>query len=173
VNARTTILSAIRAAGVPAAPAAVLPPVSPTGESVDERRERFLRILAGVGGQGVVRPGVQPMEELLQAMLGDDRSNVIVVRGRFAVAENGAVFVDAADLRARSDIVRMERLVVIVPFDAIVPTMHDAVRLMPADSGCGWFLSGPSKTADIEQSLVFGAQGSREHIVVFDRADTP
>jgi L-lactate dehydrogenase complex protein LldG len=46
--------------------------------------------------------------------------------------------------------------------------MHEAMRLMPADSACGWFLSGPSKTADIEQSLVFGAQGSRTHRVIFD-----
>lgn len=93
----------------------------------------------------------------------------MVVRGRFAVAENAAVYVDAADLTARNDIVRAEHLVVIVPFSAIVPTMHEAMRLMPADSRCGWFLSGPSKTADIEQSLVFGAQGSRTHRVVFDR----
>jgi L-lactate dehydrogenase complex protein LldG len=47
--------------------------------------------------------------------------------------------------------------------------MHEAMRLLPADSACGWFLSGPSKTADIEQSLVFGAQGSRTHHVIFDR----
>lgn len=129
----------------------------------------FLRVLAEVGGQGVIRAEGQPMEALLAELLGPARHDAIVVRGRFAVAENAAVYVDAADLSARNDIVRAEHLVVIVPYSAIVPTMHEAMRLMPADSACGWFLSGPSKTADIEQSLVFGAQGSRTHRVIFDR----
>ena len=109
------------------------------------------------------------MESLLAELLGSARQDAIVLRGRFAVAESAAVYVDAADLNARNDIVRAEHLVVIVPFSAIVPSMHEAMRLMPADSACGWFLSGPSKTADIEQSLVFGAQGSRTHHVILDR----
>jgi len=52
----------------------------------------------------------------------------------------------------------------------LVPTMHEAMRLMPAYSLCGWFLSGPSKTADIEQSLVIGAQGARTLHVLIDAA---
>jgi L-lactate dehydrogenase complex protein LldG len=166
MSARDAILAAIRAAGVPPAP-----PATPrVGETADPTalRERFLRVLAEVGGQGVVRPSGQTMDALLDALLGVDRARVMIVRGRFAVAENGAVYVDAADLAQRNDIVREEQMVVIVPADAVVPTMHEALRRMPADAGCGWFLSGPSKTADIEQSLVFGAQGSRTHHVILD-----
>ncbi|MFA6168976.1 MAG: LUD domain-containing protein [Gemmatimonadaceae bacterium] len=167
MSARDSILAAIRAAAVPAAPPAQTP--APRTADIDDLHRDFLRVLTEVGGQGVFRTTGQPMESFIAELLGAERDDVIVLRGRFAVAENAAVYVDAADLDARNDIVRAEHLVVIVPFSAIVPTMHEAMRLMPADSGCGWFLSGPSKTADIEQSLVFGAQGSRTHRVIFDR----
>lgn len=167
MSARDDILAAIRSAAVPPAPPAQVPstPVQQTAGL----HEAFLRVLTEVGGHGVIRTEDQPIESLLAVLLGTARREAMVLRGRFAVAENAAVYVDAADLNARHDIVRAEHLVVIVPFSAVVPTMHEAMRLMPADSGCGWFLSGPSKTADIEQSLVFGAQGSRTHRVVFDR----
>lgn len=167
MNARDSILAAIRAAAVPAAPAAQIP--STPVEHADGLHDAFFQVLTDVGGQGVIRAESQAMDALLADLLGPAQPDAVVLRGRFAVAENAAVYVDAADLSARNDIVRAERLVVIVPFSAIVPTMHEAMRLMPADSGCGWFLSGPSKTADIEQSLVFGAQGSRTHRVIFDR----
>jgi L-lactate dehydrogenase complex protein LldG len=40
----------------------------------------------------------------------------------------------------------------------IVPTMHEAYRQINiAEEGWGAFIAGPSKTADIEQSLVIGA----------------
>lgn len=168
MNARDVILAAIRAAAVPAAPPASMPPAHPTHVAGDGLHDQFFRVLAEVGGQGVTRAIDQSMDSLLAELLGPARQDAMVIPGRFAIAENGAVYVDAADLAARNDIVRAEHLVVIVPFSAIVPTMHEAVRLMPPDSGCGWFLSGPSKTADIEQSLVFGAQGSRTHRVIFD-----
>jgi len=168
MNARATILDAIRAAAVPPAPPVGAPFASPH-ESAETLRGRFLNVLEEVGGHGVVHSTGQPMEILLDQLLGSNRASTMIIRGRFAVAENAAVYVDASDLHARNDVVRSEHLVVILPFDAIVPTMHEAMRRMPADSTCGWFLSGPSKTADIEQSLVFGAQGSRTHWVIFDR----
>ncbi len=165
MSARDTILAAIRAAGVPPAPAMVPPPSRPATEALTAE---FLRVLETVGGQGLVRAADEPLAAVLTALADDDRDQVVVVAGRLAVAENGAVLVDAADLEERADVVRAEHLVVVVPADAIVATMHEAVQQLPLDTGCWWFLSGPSKTADIERALVIGAQGSRRHTVVLD-----
>ncbi|MBW7932092.1 MAG: LUD domain-containing protein [Gemmatimonadaceae bacterium] len=169
MTARDAILGAIRAARVPPAPAVAYPVVSPAAEAADVLRERFLRILREVGGDGALQSEDQSLDDLLDTTLGADRSQAMVLRGRVAVAENAAVYVDAADLARRNDIVRETHLVLVVPRDALVATMHEAVRLLPTGPGCGWFLSGPSKTADIEQSLVFGAQGSRVHRVLLAR----
>ena len=164
MSARAAILSAIRAAAVPAAPA----PEQLAPAERDNLIDHFMRTLSEVSGRGIVRHLDQSVEQTVAELVDVNRVGVVVVRGRFAVAENAAVYVDADDLDARNSIVLAEHLVVVVPLNAIVPTMHEAVRLIPSDSACGWFLSGPSKTADIEQSLVIGAQGSRTHTVIFD-----
>jgi len=165
VNARDTVLSSIRSAAVPPSPAAEQ--VSHAGGTVD-LLEHFFRMLTAVGGRGLVRRANESIVDLVTSLAEDEQGGVVVVPGRVAVAENGAVYVDASDLVARADIVRAEHLVLVVPAAALVPTMHEAVRLMPRGSACGWFLSGPSKTADIEQSLVVGAQGARTLHVIFD-----
>ncbi len=164
--ARAEILAAIRAAEVPPAPA---PAPVPTTNSVYSTglHEQFLHVLESVGGNGAVCQSGQVFEEVVYSLLGPGRHAVVVLPARFAVAENGAVYVDAEDLANRSDIVLADELVLVVPTDALVPTMHEAVRLIPAMSRCGWFVSGPSKTADIEQALVIGAQGARTLLVIF------
>jgi L-lactate utilization protein LutC len=165
VSARDVILSNIRAAAV--SPSAVAALVVPVGGASD-LLEHFFHMLTAVGGHGIVRRADQSVVDIVTALVDGEDGDVVVVPGRFAVAENGAVYVDAADLSARADVVRAEHLVLVVPAAALVPTMHDAVRRMPSGSACGWFLSGPSKTADIEQSLVVGAQGARTLHVIFD-----
>ena len=130
--------------------------------------DHFLRTLEQVGGHGVLRAPGHSLHDVVTSLIGPGNAGM-VLRGRFAVAENGAVYVDAADLADRADIVAAEHLMLVVPADAMVATMHEAVRLIPAGSRCGWFLSGPSKTADIEQALVVGAQGARTLHVIRER----
>lgn len=163
MTAREAILAAIRAAAVPAAPA------------VDHAWERpadgasvamFVRTLESVGGQAIVAERGASLPAVLERIAAEAGHPVEAVRGRLAVAENGAVLVDATDLAARTDVVLPEHLVLVVPATAIVATMHEAVRRLPVAAGCWWFLSGPSKTADIERALVIGAQGARWLTVV-------
>jgi L-lactate dehydrogenase complex protein LldG len=55
-----------------------------------------------------------------------------------------------------------QHLGMLVDEDHIVATMHDAYKKMNNNEyGFGTFIAGPSKTADIEQSLVLGAHGAR------------
>lgn len=163
-GARATILAAIRAAGVP--PAA---PASPVQSPQRATLAEFAASVAAVGGQTRLRERDESLHDVMAGLAGGGTA-ATMIRGRFGVAENGAVYVDAADPGQRADVVRAEHLVVVIPAAAIVATMHEAVRLIPAGSACGWFLSGPSKTADIEQALVIGAQGARLLTVVLEPA---
>ena len=83
-----------------------------------------------------------------------------VIRGELIVAESGAIWNVPRSPLERAAALLAEHLVLVVPSDAIVPSLHDAyARLNPAADAFGWFLAGPSKTADIEQALVLGAHG--------------
>jgi L-lactate dehydrogenase complex protein LldG len=82
------------------------------------------------------------------------------------VAENGAVWVDEADLVHRALPFVAQHLAIVLPKREIVADMHAAYRRLPRPlPGYGVFISGPSKTADIEQALVVGAQGPRSLVV--------
>ncbi len=60
-----------------------------------------------------------------------------------------------------------EYLVLIVDKKNIVSNMHEAYqRIEMPEYGFGSFISGPSKTADIEQALVYGAQAARGMTIV-------
>lgn len=85
-----------------------------------------------------------------------------IIKSAFAVAENGAVWITSRDVKVRALPFICEHLAVIVSKDKIVPTLHEAYTLLEiSDHDFGTFIAGPSKTADIEQSLVLGAHGSK------------
>ena len=76
-------------------------------------------------------------------------TDVGVIRGMFGVAENAVCFIS-------------ENLVILLKKSEIVNNMHEAYRRIEFnDYGYGTFISGPSKTADIAQVLVMGAQAAR------------
>jgi L-lactate dehydrogenase complex protein LldG len=91
-----------------------------------------------------------------------------VLAGSFAVAENGAVWVTDQNLKHRVPYFLSQHLALVVPASEVVHNLHQAYRrpeLKFESARFGAFISGPSKTADIEQSLVIGAHGPRSHIV--------
>ena len=92
---------------------------------------------------------------------------VAIVKAKLAVAETGAIWVTEEDLKIRVLPFICENLVAIVEAKDIVANMHEAYEVIGnADYGFGVFIAGPSKTADIEQSLVLGAHGPKSMTVL-------
>jgi L-lactate dehydrogenase complex protein LldG len=85
-----------------------------------------------------------------------------IINAQFAVAENGAVWLTENDYKIRVLPFICNHLAVIIDKNNIVNTMHQAYDLIAnTNYGFGVFIAGPSKTADIEQSLVLGAHGPK------------
>jgi L-lactate dehydrogenase complex protein LldG len=89
--------------------------------------------------------------------------DIAIIAAEFGVAENGAVWVPGSALGPhRAIFVVTEHLVLVMPAGQIVHNLHQAYdRIRLERPGFGIFISGPSKTADIEQALVIGAHGAR------------
>jgi L-lactate dehydrogenase complex protein LldG len=117
--------------------------------------------LAGEGAWEGVPEGVPPQS------LAD--VEIAILRGSIGVAENGAVALEGKHARVRALPFLCARLVLLLEVAAIVPDMHQATSHMPEDAmrfhHFTW-ISGPSKTADIEQTLVLGAHAARSLVVV-------
>ena len=87
----------------------------------------------------------------------------VVIPGQIGVAENGAIWIDERNFQNRLLPFITEQLVIVLNKASIVKNMHEAYKLInPGATGFGVFISGPSKTADIEQSLVYGAHGAKK-----------
>lgn len=87
-----------------------------------------------------------------------DGTDVSVVEGTIGCAENACIWVPQT-MKQRAVCFIPEYLVIILNKKNIVNNMHEAYdRIEMPEKGFGAFISGPSKTADIEQALVYGAQ---------------
>lgn len=94
---------------------------------------------------------------------------VAIVPGTIGVAESGAVAVERARAPHRALHFLCRRLVLLLPRAAVVPDLHTAFAGLAKAGGSPGdvtWVSGPSKTADIEQALVYGAHGPLAAAVV-------
>lgn len=87
---------------------------------------------------------------------------VAIVNALFGVAENGSVWLTDAEMKIRALPFICQHLAVVLHKKNMVSNMHQAYALIGEnDYDFGVFIAGPSKTADIEQSLVLGAHGPK------------
>jgi L-lactate dehydrogenase complex protein LldG len=112
---------------------------------------------------------------VMEAVEGDDDSSphsfadtdVFICEAALGVAENGAVWLPLSRLRHRSAVFLATNVIIVIDRARIVADFHEAyASLDVAIDGFGVFVAGPSKTADIEQSLVIGAHGPTSLTVV-------
>ena len=98
-----------------------------------------------------------------QALNGTD---VGIIRGMFGVAENACIWIPQT-MKEKAVCFISENLVILLPKSEIVNNMHEAYKRIKFNNlGYGTFISGPSKTADIAQVLVMGAQAARSVTVL-------
>jgi L-lactate dehydrogenase complex protein LldG len=120
-----------------------------------QNARKIVSLLPGVGEPTIDLESVEDPHHL-------EDVEVAILKGEFAVAENGAVWVTDRGLRHRAIYFITQHLILVVEAHQLVHNMHQAYgRLTFTNPGYGAFISGPSKTADIEQALVIGAHGPR------------
>ena len=96
---------------------------------------------------------------------------IAVLKAHFGVAENGAVWLTEELMGNRVLPFICQHLIIALSMKDIVANMHKAYERIGGNSyGFGSFIAGPSKTADIEQSLVMGAHGPKTMTVFLIRS---
>jgi len=140
-------------------------------------------VAAYLRGQSLEMQGVawQTLAELPWAEAGlalefrpPQDADKLGVTGCFcAVAETGSVVLASSPATPASTHLLPETHVAIVPRSRIVATLEDAYALLRAELGelprALSTVSGPSRTGDIEQTIVLGAHGPyRVHVVLVD-----
>ncbi|MDH6355210.1 L-lactate dehydrogenase complex protein LldG [Dysgonomonas sp. PH5-45] len=161
------------------------------GIQYPDKTQQFIEISKGVGGDALLLDGdinqlirtlypeaktiASNLPEITIATTNPDNvddphslngTDLAIVEGEIGVAENGCVWIPQ-NVKQKVIYFIAEYLVIVLDRNKIVNNMHEAyAKLDLGDKRFGVFISGPSKTADIEQALVVGAHGARGVTVV-------
>lgn len=188
MSSRTDILQRIRRHSLTSEP---LPDLSQAGVTYPDPLAKFSEVLAMVGGkcipvatradahaQLLALPQYASALKRVSACAGIGVTNFAanqvtdphtledvdfaVLPGHIAVAENAAVWVTDQDVPHRVLYFLTQHLALVVPRAGLVHNLGQAYpQIQVGESPFSAWISGPSKTADIEQSLVIGAHGPR------------
>ena len=132
----------------------------------DDVKRKFIETSKAVGGQVIEAAANDDLNDSVAEAADLDGTDVGIVQGALGVAENGCIWVPQT-MKEKAVCFIAENLVILLSSKALVSNMHEAYRRIEmTDYGFGTFISGPSKTADIEQALVMGAQASRSATIV-------
>jgi L-lactate dehydrogenase complex protein LldG len=191
MSSRNKILTAVAENQPPTAP---LPEFEFLDAESIYSSETFINVLTGIGGTVIPVESIEEIQNYILQNFGRGSRTVTnipalehvaelmrrtsisphalsdvdyaIIDTRLAVAENGAVWVTEKGLSDRVLPFICQHLAVVLKAGDIVSNMHAAYEVINADDyGYGTFIAGPSKTADIEQSLVLGAHGPKSMTV--------
>jgi L-lactate dehydrogenase complex protein LldG len=189
-NSREQIISAIRKnkpveSGLPLIPTFA-------AASDEELQSAFIAILGRIGATVVHTPSEEAIRQAIHTHYPDAVNicslhpavqgnihltsiehpselatvDVAILQGLLGVAENGAVWLTETQMGHRALPFITQHLVIVLSNKSLVSNMHAAYQqIAQINDGFGVFISGPSRTADIEQSLVIGAHGARSLLV--------
>jgi L-lactate dehydrogenase complex protein LldG len=106
------------------------------------------------------------------AEVRDQPLGIAIAEG--TVAETGSSIMSEPRLDSRSVTLMTETLVIVCPTSRLLPSLDEAAPVLReiAAHGASYatFITGPSRTADIERQLTVGVQGPGEfHVILVDQ----
>lgn len=165
-----------------------MPDMNMTGIVYDDPLAQFCETVVAVGGKVAMLADGEDVNEAIKRLYPDAKvfasnlseitiatlnpdtvaeaqdlngTDVGILRGELGVAENACIWVPQT-MKEKAVMFISEELVLLLDRNKLVNNMHEAyTKIEMNDYGYGCFISGPSKTADIEQALVMGAQAAR------------
>jgi L-lactate dehydrogenase complex protein LldG len=165
-------------------PSVVLPTV---GEAAGDISKQFTDVLEAIGGRAFIVSGWERIVNIIKEEFTEqhrivsackelagiaelsqryedphtlENVDLAVLEAHFGVAENGSCWITEDSMIERALPFIAQHLALVIHKKDVVPHMHAAYeRIGQSAYGFGTFIAGPSKTADIEQSLVLGAHG--------------